>query len=76
MPGFQCRFGLPAGSTVGYNFWLTKLNQFNGNFVNARRWLKRSSLRPNIVTALDHKDIIAFLALEQRVKFRRACQIK
>ena len=26
---------LPASDFVGYNFWLTKLNQFNGNFVQA-----------------------------------------
>ena len=25
----------PDGSMSGYNFWLNKLNQFNGNFVNA-----------------------------------------
>jgi hypothetical protein len=25
----------PDGDFVGYNFWLAKLNQFNGNFVNA-----------------------------------------
>jgi len=25
----------PDGNLIGYNFWLTKLNQFNGNFVNA-----------------------------------------
>jgi hypothetical protein len=25
----------PDNSLVGYNFWLNKLNQFNGNFVNA-----------------------------------------
>ena len=26
---------LPDGDYTGYDFWLTKLNQFNGNFVNA-----------------------------------------
>jgi len=25
----------PDGNFTGYNFWLNKLNQFNGNFVNA-----------------------------------------
>ncbi len=25
----------PDGDFAGYNFWLGKLNQFNGNFVNA-----------------------------------------
>ena len=25
----------PDGSFDGYNFWLNKLNQFNGDFVNA-----------------------------------------
>ncbi len=25
----------PDSNLAGYNFWLTKLNQFNGNFVNA-----------------------------------------
>jgi hypothetical protein len=25
----------PDSDFIGYNFWLTKLNQFNGNFVNA-----------------------------------------
>jgi hypothetical protein len=25
----------PHSDFIGYNFWLTKLNQFNGNFVNA-----------------------------------------
>src|SRR5213076_716760 len=26
---------LPDSDYTGYDFWLTKLNQFNGNFVNA-----------------------------------------
>ncbi|PYS69501.1 MAG: hypothetical protein DMF69_16880 [Acidobacteria bacterium] len=26
---------LPDGNFDGFNFWLTKLNQFNGNFINA-----------------------------------------
>lgn len=26
---------LPDADYTGYDFWLTKLNQFNGNFVNA-----------------------------------------
>jgi hypothetical protein len=26
---------LPDTDHTGYDFWLTKLNQFNGNFVNA-----------------------------------------
>jgi len=26
---------LPDGNFAGYNFWLNKLNQFNGNFQNA-----------------------------------------
>ena len=25
----------PDGDHTGYDFWLTKLNQFNGNFQNA-----------------------------------------
>ena len=25
----------PDGNFEGFNFWLTKLNQFNGNFVDA-----------------------------------------
>jgi hypothetical protein len=25
----------PDGNFDGYNFWLGKLNQFNGNFINA-----------------------------------------
>jgi hypothetical protein len=25
----------PDADYTGYDFWLTKLNQFNGNFVNA-----------------------------------------
>jgi hypothetical protein len=25
----------PDGDYTGYDFWLTKLNQFNGNFVSA-----------------------------------------
>ncbi len=25
----------PDSDYTGYDFWLTKLNQFNGNFVNA-----------------------------------------
>lgn len=27
---------LPDTNFDGYNFWLTKLNQFNGNFINAQ----------------------------------------
>ena len=26
---------LPDSDYTGYDFWLTKLNQFNGNFINA-----------------------------------------
>ena len=26
---------IPDSDHTGYDFWLTKLNQFNGNFVNA-----------------------------------------
>lgn len=27
--------GTPDTDFTGYDFWLTKLNQFNGNFINA-----------------------------------------
>jgi cytochrome c biogenesis protein ResB len=26
---------LPDANFTGYNFWFTKLNQFNGNYINA-----------------------------------------
>jgi hypothetical protein len=33
--------------TAGFNFWLAKLNLFNGNFVDAE-WLRHSSHRSSI----------------------------
>ena len=39
---------------TGYDFWLTKLNQFNGNFL-MRGWSKPSLPRLNTGNALDRE---------------------
>jgi hypothetical protein len=36
---------------AGFNFWLNKLNQFNGDFVKAPRWSRPSSLPASIGNA-------------------------
>jgi hypothetical protein len=39
---------------TGYDFWLTKLNQFNGNYIDAR-WSRRFCRRLSTGSALGNK---------------------
>ena len=49
---------------TGYDFWLTKLNQFNGNYINARNGQRPSSPRSNTGNA----------SAREPAKTRRTCK--
>jgi hypothetical protein len=41
----------PDADHTGFDFWLTKLNQFNGDFIK-RRWLRHSLVQLNTAKGL------------------------